>query len=1713
MKDFKESTTYLFLQDVNSNDNNFSFKIIRYFYSLFMVKKETKLFVKYFQIIIETIQLVSYIFSPIHYNSWKLQEKNIKKITTIVGGFRLSILMQFLDYTVFSYIQYILIVFIFLFFLIVILQILFIDSASKKYKFSIILISSIINTITIIFYLPITEILLMPIKCINGKVEGVKNGKLCWKNIHYLNSVLGILGAILLFIWCTFMIHFYFYPFQIMKSTIRVNSNNDILNIIVKLALILQDLLIKNEYFSLVILILSSVLLFFNCYYESTYNIKRLNNALNMKNIILMWSYFVLFLTKIFKNFKVNGFIYLLLYGYPLNIYLSIIISKEQNCEEISFFDNINNPNDFIKKTKNNMKLINSFIENNKNKRNGNENEEQKNIILLNGNIEFHIKVCTNSDCPLKKFINNEGNFNIQRQCLINYMNLFFNKGFRKFPKNIYLTILYIIFNYSKRFNLNSVKANLLKLKKIECSLKEQFIIYCLEQNINDINNNNGYSHYRNKGEDNDSQINFSEQKYKKLKYLIENSIKLYAEFWGIFTTNITSIINTTKLYSLGEKLNIYLNEINNLWDNELKNQKMSSECQNIAQLYSKFLLEILWDRKKSREISKKLNDENINNYHLNDNKKGKEERKNNIGNIELLLDNEDYILFCESDEKGNSTVFQCSMSFSLLLGYQKYDMIGKSLDIIFPSVLIEENRKYLEECIKLSHNKESEQRELYQVNDSNKNTKLIIVKNKMGYIFPLFASYIILDDNDYSDSILVRIKIERKELKSEYPYYILANHDLVIENISSSALNLGLTLDLLKKYIVKMDILLRTENNNVLNIYENYYKYEEESKEVTWIFPNIIYPKDNNKQNKEEGIEELIEKSDKHKYNIQIKGITYNNINIAFVFKFTNTFIKSQNKLNNEKYAPKCNKNLVMFDLLSLNYIRTLVVDKKSGLRNLRNIDDDNNKIIIEKNKLNIKKNRKKTKSSITGDDNESPEDSEKKKNTILITKEKLIELQTNNSFEIKDFIFTLPMYGKDIALEKFRPNGEKYSASKITEPLIKIHISSFCKRIEEKVHLHQNIRKRKNTNLINNNQIESLKSSNNENYSININSPTSLEGSNQNSDFHKDEINKGLIPETSSSFSNIFKSNTINNIKILIAFTFFTTFAFLLLEFIITYHQMNKLKTKINFLYNGYKILNNMLHTKFYVTESVLGNALNINYAPVIYYNMGLDTFLKDIANELNKNREEFTEIYDSFSSNELCKEYKDYMKNTKIIINTLTVNTPENITIVFSGAMTRIPAAINNLVSDPYLIKMNNRDTYELMYNLINEYYIHWEKIILILFNDSIKSTKLRLPLKIIILVYSINSIIILILLIILLSKFYFDREKPINLFLSLKKQVFENLKASAENFSNKLLNKFFGNEEIEEESQQDYQSNIQLNDINIVKFKAANQYNFSIKKAFSFILIIIIIITFLLIYLIYFIVKYFDFNKKMENIYKFILLFDKTNIAQNDCILTLDIVKSYLFNKSIPILNKTNTKKEFFDRFLNLVNKFEEAIILNSKSSSLLGGDFNQKYGQYLYENFIELFDKTFFEEHKNLIQQIESGLNTIQVRFNEIIRYAIIRYCKYYDINIDNNDDISFILKEKEFKLYEINILVQIIMRPWYTNFLKLMMNSFYDFVDGRILIYIILFICLIVIVILYYFIVWKSNEEKLNILLKDSSDLINLIPQEIKNIIIEKFNE
>jgi hypothetical protein len=209
---------------------------------------------------------------------------------------------------------------------------------------------------------------------------------------------------------------------------------------------------------------------------------------------------------------------------------------------------------------------------------------------------------------------------------------------------------------------------------------------------------------------------------------------------------------------------------------------------------------------------------------------------------------------------------------------------------------------------------------------------------------------------------------------------------------------------------------------------------------------------------------------------------------------------------------------------------------------------------------------------------------------------------LQANNYLEIRNFVFDLPVYGSDVALEKFRPNGDKYSASKITESLIKIKISKFCKTLEEKYHFEQNFKKKKSKllNINSNNNSEppnSLITNNN----VSSADPEPAASASTTSNLQTEEMNKGLISDNSSTLLNIFKVDSIKYIKILAGFLFIITIVLILVDYLITNNHFNKIKTKLDFLNDGYIILNIMLYTKFFVTEGVLANSLS-TYSPML-------------------------------------------------------------------------------------------------------------------------------------------------------------------------------------------------------------------------------------------------------------------------------------------------------------------------------------------------------------------------------------------------------------------------------------------------------------------------------------------------------------------------------
>ena len=129
----------------------------------------------------------------------------------------------------------------------------------------------------------------------------------------------------------------------------------------------------------------------------------------------------------------------------------------------------------------------------------------------------------------------------------------------------------------------------------------------------------------------------------------------------------------------------------------------------------------------------------------------------------------------------------------------------------------------------------------------------------------------------------------------------------------------------------------------------------------------------------------------------------------------------------------------------------------------------------------------------------------------------------------------------------------------------------------------------------------------------------------------------------------------------------------------------------------------------------------------------------------------------------------------------------------------------------------------------------------------------------------------------------------------------------------------------------------------------------------------------------------------------------------------------------------------------------------------------------------------------------------------KLRILEFIRYFTIWYF-YIELKsqIDNEREINPIF---EGKLREIHNELRYIIRPWYNGVIDLILQSFEEYKNKSSLFYIVFFICLVVINFLFYFLVWKFCEEKLIALLKESSNLINLIPIEIKNIIIQLLNQ
>ena len=140
----------LFISDINISEKSLKYKIFHYFFLKIKENKRFKTWMLCFLIIIEAIQLISFAFSSIHHNSWKIEGNGMIIVSAIISIFRISPFVSLLNKNIFSLVLYLLIIFIFIISLFVTIQILFYDTSSKFYKYSSAIIWPLIDIMTIL---------------------------------------------------------------------------------------------------------------------------------------------------------------------------------------------------------------------------------------------------------------------------------------------------------------------------------------------------------------------------------------------------------------------------------------------------------------------------------------------------------------------------------------------------------------------------------------------------------------------------------------------------------------------------------------------------------------------------------------------------------------------------------------------------------------------------------------------------------------------------------------------------------------------------------------------------------------------------------------------------------------------------------------------------------------------------------------------------------------------------------------------------------------------------------------------------------------------------------------------------------------------------------------------------------------------------------------------------------------------------------------------------------------------------------------------------------------------------------------------------------------------------------------------------------------------------------------------------------------------------
>ena len=1726
----------------NSNDpddnNNISLKLrlFNFYYSV-LRKKSFGMPVLIIFIIFEAIELISYAFNKIFEKLWKLDKKSYELIELITGASRITPLMRYLTFNAYLIIFCFIAIFIFVNFLLLIMALSFGNGKPKLYNFCIIIQSYITSNVYFFFMIPTMELLLSVNKCENGKIEIItKNDIYCYKGTHFILLFISVVISILQFILIILNSFFNFNPFNSNQSTAIIAPDNNILLVMFKLFLVILYVLFNSEWIQIVVMVLGSFLVFKSTLSNPTYNSSILQCMLVIKSCIVFYTYLILMLGQLLASTSFNGLIYFLPIGYILLSFMSVFLYKLSKKNFVEAKTNFKNEDEFLSRINYFKSIIDDFIQQNRSRiKNNDYNNYKRKEIVIRGQIALHEENCLDEECPLKKFLENQGNFSVQRTSLLQYANILYVQAIKQFPDSQAILLNFLKFNYEKKYNLSSAKVYLEKIERFKNSIREDYIIFFIKKSQATIINDDGEEIVINEEDTPQHKIN-------RFKILIDTSTKLYGEFWGNLATNLTHNLNLNKLFRVGNKINKYLKEMNRLWE-DLKDKRIDNEQQNILQLYSTFVKNILQNQYASTQIENKIKD--TKNYQI----YKENSEKINLNNLNKILERPVYQIYTRSNDMGKCHIIQCSNGIVHLLGYSKQELIGKRIEMIMPFICQSEHASMLSDRLKKlrqltleNHNDD--------IKDRAKNTFVLFPKTKAGYINPINCIFDIYNDDDFANTFIIKTNFSIKDAKINYCYYICTRPDFSIDSISSSVINLGFTLEILKKYVINMKDLIISMKGDIIEFKECLKDFSE-PKEVYFLGVDKVTGKKKQIKKDEDEEKKYTETELKQLFKIkmllnitEIKFRQNEPLGYCFVLNEEKSLIdekKNDDKINmiNRNQLIHFDRNSLLYDVTKFNYVRVNVkeIEEEADEEisgsiepNQLNADLNNNSFASLRSKKkndslnsfrsnninNSKRNKKKSDSSSSSSVSSSYDENEEKKKKNPLTKEAIMALKYKDSETVRAFILNLPFYGSDINLTRKSPNGSDFRVGFGFEPNIKISVASHINKIDKIYAVDKkNLNKIKKemfakrhtleSNIFNDNKLD-------DNFEENKEGDNNKEGDEKKENENDKEnvlLDSNIGFNSNAHLKSIFSKKSFYFLQICSIIYYIILIMFYIVEFVLTYNKFNELKNTVNFSEVQFEILSSLMYCQYFLTEAIL--AQDEKYQ--IYdkkYNNDHNKYIEDMMVELRKYRESIYTNLSEFSEPEkIGKDFADYTQNKYLLVRMLVANENQTKVVPFWSGVNQIPtsifsiAKIENNITD---INLNNRNVYDLMMNLLNCYFVGWRDTTSLVINFIKGSSKMNFVLIFLFIISFVFCFLYIIIFYKVLSKFINDGTRPVDLILTIKKSKFEELKIICENYMNTLMNKFLG-EEVDKVDEDATKVKITTsigfsdNDIVISKFKKKNIYNHSVFSNKKFSQIYIGCAIAMIIFQIYFIVK-FSFSK--EAFKDISLCVDVNNVTRNaevDVVMSYNVIKTFFRDPSVPLLNDTNSTFILQERVKNITDAVEDW----TKFTFL----YMKNTGKNYMNKFIDLFFKSITGINTGGFKD-EDFLGSMKYGFRSLIsRYlSLMKTGALMDLDHYNKTDI---MNDEE--LGENGLKIVYVIRPWFKILNDELRKTLESIFDRMILLCLCMFIGFLVGSIVIYVLIWKNIEFQLEKYLINSIELINLIPEKIKEDLVNKINE